>query len=72
MRVKQCRLFGRRYPGWGLAGQEGFEPSTIRLTAERTTAVLLTLKRKSPARCEALNSLSTYEAMATISDLHEI
>ncbi len=27
-----------------LAGQEGFEPSTIRLTAERTTAVLLTLK----------------------------
>ena len=27
------------------AGQEGFEPSTIRLTAERTTAVLLTLKK---------------------------
>ena len=31
-----------------LAGQEGFEPSTIRLTAERTTAVLLTLNAKSP------------------------
>lgn len=31
-----------------LAGQEGFEPSTIRLTAERTTAVLLTQKRQSP------------------------
>lgn len=30
--------------GHYLAGQEGFEPSTIRLTAERTTAVLLTLK----------------------------
>lgn len=30
------------------AGQEGFEPSTIRLTAERTTAVLLTQKRQSP------------------------
>lgn len=30
--------------GHCLAGQEGFEPSTIRLTAERTTAVLLTLK----------------------------
>lgn len=34
--------------GHYLAGQEGFEPSTIRLTAERTTAVLLTLKRQSP------------------------
>lgn len=33
-----------------LAGQEGFEPSTIRLTAERTTAVLLTLNLKSPRR----------------------
>lgn len=30
--------------GHYLAGQEGFEPSTIRLTAERTTAVLLTQK----------------------------
>ncbi len=30
--------------GHYLAGQEGFEPSTIRLTAERTTAVLLTPK----------------------------
>lgn len=34
--------------GHYLAGQEGFEPSTIRLTAERTTAVLLTQKRQSP------------------------
>lgn len=34
--------------GHYLAGQEGFKPSTIRLTAERTTAVLLTQKRKSP------------------------
>lgn len=34
--------------GLYLAGQEGFEPSTIRLTAERTTAVLLTQKRQSP------------------------
>lgn len=34
--------------GHYLARQEGFEPSTIRLTAERTTAVLLTQKRQSP------------------------
>lgn len=34
--------------GHYLAGQEGFEPSTIRLTAESTTAVLLTQKRQSP------------------------
>lgn len=32
-----------------LAGQEGFEPSTNRLTADRTTSVLLTLNAKSPA-----------------------
>lgn len=36
-----------------LAGQEGFEPSTIRLTAGRTTAVLLTQKRKKPRISEA-------------------
>ncbi len=36
--------------GHYLAGQEGFEPSTIRLTAERTTTVLLTLNAKSPAQ----------------------
>ena len=36
-----------------LAGQEGFEPSTIRLTAERTTTVLLTQKRKKPRISEA-------------------
>ncbi len=35
-------------PGRYLAGQEGFEPSTIRLTADRTTSVLLTLNAKSP------------------------
>ena len=37
-------------PGRYLAGQEGFEPSTNRLTADRTTSVLLTLNAKSPAR----------------------
>lgn len=35
-------------PGRYLAGQEGFEPSTNRLTADRTTSVLLTLNAKSP------------------------
>ncbi len=43
--------------GHYLAGQEGFEPSTIRLTAERTTAVLLTPNEKRPRNSAALNAL---------------
>lgn len=43
-------------PGRYLAGQEGFEPSTNRLTADRTTSVLLTLNAKSPCiSARALN-----------------
>lgn len=34
--------------------------------------VLCSANKKAPHDGEALNSLSTYEAMATISDLHEI
>ena len=53
MRVRQCRLSGRRVPGSGFC-------------------VLRTANKKAPHDGEALNSLSTYEAMATVSDLDEI
>ena len=51
--------------GHYLAGQEGFEPSTIRLTAERTTAVLLTQNAKSPERLtQGLSCLAALFAFA--------
>lgn len=62
-----------KIPWLGLVGREGFEPVYPSLMrGPLIPNELPAQKRKSPAFSEAFNSLSTYEAMATISDLHKI